>query len=113
MLRRLSCPTQEPKHSGQAAPVATPCRGAAMLGNGVIPEINDPSAQAPKPGELRLSDGAIDARMRRIMKPNINGEFKVSAEIIQQWKCKKKGRKTLSQLFQSVGYDADTRFFNL
>lgn len=84
-----------------------------MLGNGVIPEINDPSAQAPKPGELRLSDGAIDARMRRIMKPNINGEFKVSAEIIQQWKCKKKGRKTLSQLFQSVGYDADTRFFNL
>ena len=88
--------------------VATPCRkqveGVVADVLGEIPKLDDNTVAYPTPGKLRLSEDAINARMRRVFQPNVKGEFKVSAEIIAQWKCKKKGRKTLSQLFQSVGF---------
>ena len=44
--------------------------------------------------------------MRRVMAPNVKGEYKVSAEIIKQWQ-NKRGRKSLQQLFQSCGFSPD------
>lgn len=87
----------------------TPCR--PELGSrgsaSDIPDIGDKSAKAPTPGVSRISAEAVNARLRRVMEPNIRGEYKVSAEIVAQWKNKKKGRKGLEQLFQSCGFDVD------
>lgn len=71
-----------------------------------IPDVLDTSAVKPRPGEIRISQEAINSRLRRVFTPNTRGQFKVSQEIIQQWKTKK-GRKSLEQLFQSCGYDSD------
>ena len=71
-----------------------------------IPDINDTKAKRPAPGVLRVSQQAIESRMRRVFTPNVKGEFKVSAEIVAQWR-NKKSRKSLEQLFQSCGYSPD------
>ena len=85
---------------GQAKqPVATPCRSD-------IPEVNDPSAPQPVPGVIRISQKAMESRMRRVFAPNIEGKYKVSSEILQLFK-NKKGKKTLTQIFQSCGFDTD------
>lgn len=72
---------------------------------GSIPELGE-KGEGPKPGRIRISQCAIDSRMRRVMAPNVNGEFKVSTEIIKQWQTRK-GRKSLEQLFQSCGYSPE------
>ena len=72
-----------------------------------IPEINNNDAEQPDPRTIRLSRKAIESRMRRVFEPNVKGEFKVSPEIIKQWKDKKRGRKNLEQVFQSCGFDPD------
>ena len=86
--------------------MATPCRAD---GNDEVPDIRDARAVAPEPGVLRISQGAVNARMRRVFQPNVNGEYKVSSEIVQQWKSKK-GRQSLQSIFQTVGFDVDTSF---
>lgn len=85
-------------------PVPTPCRDGP--GKDDVPDILDISIPKPKPGVLRVSSEAVEGRLRRIFTPNIKGEFKVSAEIVSQWKTKK-GKRSLQQLFQSVGYSTD------
>lgn len=77
------------------------------MNGSIIPDIGDKSAKAPTPGVPRISAEAASARLRRVMEPNIQGQYKVSAEIVAQWKNKKKGRKGLEQLFQSCGFDVD------
>ena len=72
-----------------------------------MPDIRDATAKAPKPGVLRISPEAIAGRLRRVFTPNVRGEFKVSAEIVTQWR-NKKGRKSLEQIFQSVGYSPES-----
>ena len=72
-----------------------------------IPDILDTSVPKPTPGVLRISQDAIQARLRRVFTPNVKGEFKVSNDIVQQWRNKKKGRKSLEQVFQSVGFSPD------
>ncbi len=91
----------------QKAPVATPCRSSAPGSGDLrnVPDIRD-TKEKPRAGELRISKEAVNARLRRVFAPNVRGEHKLSTEIIQQWKTKK-GRTSLEQLFQSVGYDAD------
>ena len=79
------------KDSEQGArAVATPCRQLMELGEGIgvesIPDINDTTAERPKAGVLRISQDAIDARLRRVFTPNVRGEYKLSAEIVAQWK---------------------------
>ena len=64
-------------------------------------------AESPTPGKLRISAEAVEARMRRVFTPNIRGEFKCSTEIVAQWRDKRKGRKTLQQVFQACGYNVD------
>lgn len=98
-------------------PVATPCRVSANGGGdgesvdkvGIIPDILDTSIPKPTPGVLRISQEAIQARLRRVFTPNVAGKYKVSTEIVQQWRNKKKGRKSLEQMFQSVGFCPDAR----
>lgn len=75
----------------------------------MIPDLLDETASKPQPGKLRLSAEAIEGRLRRVFTPNVKGEFKVSAAIVQQWKSKKT-RKSLETIFQSVGFNTDTGF---
>lgn len=92
--------------------VATPCRvestpGLAGGGDG-IPFADSSTASKPQPGKLRISQAAVDQRLRRIMTPSAKtGQCKVSSEIVKMYKDKK-GKTKLSQLFQTCGYDPDT-----
>lgn len=97
-----------------ARPTPTPCR--TLLGGDstvtdismeyLIPDISDTTIAKPKAGKMRISAEAVEGRLRRIFTPNIKGEYKVSSEIVQQWRSKK-GRKSLEKLFQSVGFSPD------
>lgn len=92
-------------------PVATPCRRLApgsgeLTHDTEVPGIND-THEKPTAGKLRISKEAVNARLRRVFAPNVSGQYKLSTEIVQQWKSKK-GRTGLEKLFQSVGYSADT-----
>ena len=96
-------PVQKPR------PAPTPCRHASLGGDDwltEVPDIGDTTIEKPKPGQLRISSDAVEGRLRRLFTPNVKGEYKVSAEIVQQWKTKK-GRRSLEQVFQSVGFNRD------
>ena len=93
-------------------PIVTPCRAGNCANRDVksqseVPDLLDTQAQAPKPGDVRLSSTAINSRLKRVFTPNVNGEYKVPAEIVKQWQCKRKGRKSLEQVFQSCGFSVD------
>ena len=103
-----------------ATPVATPCRGGGGAGvfsptpnqiaeslNLDIPQMDDNSIERPVPGALRLSTVLVESRLRRVFTPNVNGEYKVGKQIVDQWKDRKKGRKNLEKLFQSCGFNVD------
>ena len=106
-------------------PVATPCRNTVQVepltpstaeshGTGIVgsgnsfpgTHLEDASEETPIPGELRLSQNAIDLRMHRIMKVDSKGNSKVSEEIRKRFHSKK-GKLHLQQLFQSCGYSSD------
>lgn len=87
-------------------PIATPCRGDGD-GDSQIPELDDETVEAPKPGKIRLSQSAIDSRLRRVFQPSVDGKYKVPMEVVKQWQCKRKGRKSLEQIFQSCGFSPD------
>lgn len=89
-----------------AKPVATPCRSSEDETPSVIPDLNDSTVARPTAGVIRLSTDAIDARLRRVFRPNFKGEYKVGPEILKKWQCKKQ-RKCLERLFQSCGYSPD------
>lgn len=74
--------------------------------HGSVPDVSDTTLAKPEPGKLRISQEAIERRMRRVFTPNVKGEYKVSAEIVQQWKSKK-SRKSLEKIFQSVGFNTE------
>ncbi len=82
------------------------CFSPNLLDETMIPDVNDTTITKPTAGAIRVSQEAIDARLRRIFQPSVSGKYKCSAEIVQQWKCKK-GRKSLEQLFQSCGFNPD------
>ena len=112
------------KAGGPAAegPVATPCRsaqtgGVASPGSRAsgevdvgtpssVASIDDKSVEAPTPGELRLSQNAINLRLQRVMRVDSKGSCKVSEEIRKQFHCKK-GKLRLQQIFQSCGFNPD------
>ena len=90
-------------------PAPTPCRRGGGTDDGlahIIPDICDTTVEKPKAGHMRISSEAAEGRLRRLFTPNIKGEYKVSTEIVQQWRTKK-GRKSLEKLFQSCGFNAD------
>ena len=71
-----------------------------------VPDIDDRRAARPKAGEVRLSQAAISARLRRVMKPNRHGDYKVSEAVVKDFNAAK-NRKTIQQIFQMCGYDPD------
>ena len=92
----------------QAVPVATPCRNRSDMESGVnIPALDDKSAEQPAPGVLRVSKEAIEARLRRLMAPRVNGGYLVSEAIVKKWKSKGKARESIEKIFQSVGFDKE------
>ena len=117
-------PAEGMKPSAEAAPVvATPCRGNAKpiqspqrsLGKhsngslGVVSPattVSSDDPDRPVPGELRLSQNAINLRMHRAMKIDSRGNAKVGDEIRKQFHTKK-GKLRLQQIFQSCGYNVD------
>lgn len=102
---------------GFTTPVATPCRSSeaaskepvAAGGLQEIPLLGE-AATAPKVGELRLSENAINLRLRRVFQPNTRtGQFRVADNIRNLYhdKKNKNGREKLLQIFQSCGFDSD------
>lgn len=89
-------------------PVATPSRDGLGLGGlmDMVPDIGDTTIPRPKPGAIRISSEAVEGRLRRVFLPNVRGQYKVSSEIVEQWKTKK-GRKSLEKLFQTCGFCPD------
>ena len=103
--------------------VATPCRsaqtcGVASPGSSLqsgdgdlgtpssVASVDDKSAERPIPGELRLSQNAINLRLQRVMKIDSKGSCRVTEEIRKQFHCKK-GKLRLQQIFQSCGFNPD------
>lgn len=93
------------KIASKDRPVPTPCR--AEDGSENVPELGDVTAEAPKQGEIRLSEIAINSRLKRLFQPNTKGEYRVPMEIVKQWQKKGKSRRSLEQVFQSCGFNSD------
>lgn len=73
-----------------------------------MPQLGDQRAQVPVPGQMRVSETAVNSRLKRVFAPNIKGEYKVPMEIVRQWQKKGgKGKKNLHQIFQSCGFNPD------
>ena len=91
--------------------VATPCRSEASCPQTphepAPPLDGDTKAPIPIAGELRLSENAVNLRMRRVFQPSIKtGEFRV-AENIRKMYAEKRSRPKLLSIFQSCGFDPD------
>lgn len=71
-----------------------------------VPDIEDAKARRPVAGQLRLSRSAINGRLRRLMKPDVHGNFKVSEAIIADFHSAK-NRKNIDQIFHMCGYDPE------
>ena len=124
--------TPDPDPELRLEPVATPCRAAAPAHETVhvsttpsppvtppvlevsspelssISGIDDESVTTPNPKELRISEAAADARLRRVFQPSLRtGEYKVSDAILAQYRKNGKDRKSLMKLFETCGYDKD------
>ena len=116
----VSCKAGGPAAEG---PVATPCRSAQTGGvaspsstqqsgevdvgtPSSVATLGDKSVETPVPGELRLSQNAINLRLQRVMKVDSKGNSRVSEEIRKQFHCKK-GKLRLQQIFQSCGFNPD------
>lgn len=105
---RSKAPAPTMKALPPARPISTPCRvDGDTAENSNVPDISDMEAPRPESGVLRISAAAADQRMRRIFAPNTKGEYKVSEDILKQWKNKKRGREPLRPLFQACGFEAD------
>lgn len=103
-LTHANTPSEEASESEQDTPIV------ADRTETCVPNINDAKARRPVAGELQISASAIRGRMYRIMKPTLNGKFKVSQSILDDWAkpAGTKERLRLSQIFQMCGYCPDS-----
>ena len=91
-----STPSSAPEHS--------PTSG---VDDSMIPDVKD-GMPKPEAGKIRLSQCAVDNRLRRIFHPRGPWPRRtVSEEMIKLWDKGGKSRKSLEQVFQSCGYDPD------
>lgn len=76
-----------------------------------IPKISDAlhSKMQPTPGKLHdtPSAAAVRGRLRRLMQPSQYGTFKVSNEVLQDFRKGGSSRTQIEQIFQMVGYCKD------
>lgn len=99
--------------SVQSSPMGsgTPSSQRSPIPESEMPLLDDPNAAKPIPGQIRLTENAINLRMHRLMKVDSKGNSRVSAEIRKQYH-NKKGKLRLQQIFQSCGYEPDWLFRN-
>ena len=64
---------------------------------------------SPPRNAMSLSPGAIDRRLRRVFTPKANGEYKVSAKFVAEFKKGGPARKSLEKILASCGYDPEPR----
>lgn len=102
-------PQPIPSASATPSPVATPCRAAPAAGDDGNGGGGSGSPVArPNPQQLRISPAAADARLRRTMAPSVkDGSYKVSAEIVKQYRKGGKSKQSLLKLFETCGYCKD------
>lgn len=74
-----------------------------------VPDALNQEAERPVAGVIRISDGAMNARLRRVFEPSkVSGKRKVSDAICKMWQSKGKSRDKIYKLFQSCGYCKDS-----
>ena len=73
-----------------------------------VHDVKDQHAPRFGTDEHHLSANAIRQRTKRIFTPRVDGSLKVSEKIFNEWKGKGSARKSLEQIFKSVGYDVDS-----
>lgn len=74
-----------------------------------VPYLSDNSIPRPDPNKVRLSYAAINGRLRRVMQPNMNGDFKVSDSIRKDFLSKgTPARKKIELIFQMCGFHPDS-----
>lgn len=91
-------------------PLSTPLSTSSSTPGTAEVEVPPDHSESSRPNaqKLRISEAAADARLRRLMQPSMKtGEFKVSQEIIKQYKRNGKSKKSLQKLFETCGYDQD------
>ena len=76
----------------------------------LIPDKDDEVANAnkPKPGQIHISPAAIKARLRRCFIPNRYGCFKVSDQLLQDFRSGGGARRRVEQIFQMCGYNKES-----
>lgn len=100
-------PPNDPASPAEAPEFSASPSGTALESPASIPELGDTTAEKPVPGQLRLSEAAIRARLRRTMEPSKRtGERKVSEAVLKQWNSKK-GKGKIYQIFQACGWDKE------
>lgn len=100
---------EETQHVGTPLPTpkATPAASPTTPPFSEVPSLDDVSKPRPTPGTLHLSEGAIDQRLRRLMAPKANGQYKVSKDIVAMFNAGGKGKTNVFHMFQSVGFCTD------
>ena len=86
----------------------TPVEPVAPNKSPTVPTDQEDDPNKPVPGELRLSQNAINLRLHRAFKHDSKGNCRVLDKIREQWTSRKgKGKLRIQQIFQSCGYDVD------
>ena len=123
---------KKPEAEVQPRNVATPCRAdpqnerreatspvpslapslapsiASTLSDSDVPDLGDGSAPRPSSKNLRITEAAADARLRRTMAPSLrDGSYKVSTEVYKQYRKGGKSKKSLMKLCETCGYCQD------
>lgn len=96
-----------PLNSPKVPPLNVPLASPATPAWSEVPNLDDTTKPRPMPGTLHLSEGAIDQRLRRLMTPKANGQYKVSKDIVDMFNAGGKGKTNVFHMFQSVGFDPD------
>ena len=99
---------ETPSSLQSSTPSSTPGHSPATgVDDSMIPDVKD-GMPKPEAGKIRLTQCAIDNRLRRIFHPRgPRPKRTVSEEMIKLWDKGGKSRKSLEQVFQSCGYDPD------
>ena len=108
--RTGATPCRAPEQTGTVGGTSTPPMTPTVLEvstpGSTLPGLDLDETPKPNPELLRITEAAIDARLRRIFQPSKRtGEYKVSDAILAQYKKPGKSRKSLQKLFETCGYD--------
>ena len=107
-------PVMTPQRTAVAVPTPTPSAStvsgspaSSPGGEQTLRYVNN-GVPKPDPKALRISEAAADDRLRRTMTPSLrDGSYKVSDEVLKQYRKGGKGKKSLMKIFETCGYCKD------